>query len=522
MPTPGGSPPGSGPYESLLEIAAGGMATVSVGRRRVGCGADRIVAIKRLRSSLIRDAEKHAGLMDEARIASLINHGNVVSVLDVLEVDGENLLVMEYVDGTALSSLLAAAARGQRLVPRAVVLRIVVDALRGLHAAHEQTDLGGQPLGIVHRDATPQNILVGADGLTRVTDFGIARALGRSVQTEDGRIKGKYRYMAPEQARGAALDRRVDVFAMGVVALEALTGKLLVEGNQLQTVYRLSTGDIPTVASVAPELPAELAGILQESLSTNPEARTRTAEEMAVHLEQWAQAHGEVATASDVARVVEELAGAEIAQRRRRIREVLGGTPERASSPGPAPLARAVQAAGASVTDPRPSAAPLPARRRRLGPSLLGIAAGLFVGVMAIVWLSLRRGGEATPIPISTATTSNSAARTDLVSVRVTSGTPIRTVAAPGIQDVVASADGVSLKLPRSAERLALRVVFADGSEISESIVPDSDLALRTSASTLAPEPTGTAAWVPARGPPPLSTGGSRPPPILKGNPYER
>src|SRR5262245_53623364 len=203
-----------GRYELLFELASGGMGAVHVGRRLGAGGFQRLVAIKRMHPSIAQDPESVAAFHDEARIASLVQHANVVAIHDVHQLGDEHLLVMDYIDGVSLATLLGALrAAGKRLSHRGA-LRIVIDALRGLHAAHELCDRDGRPLELVHRDATPHNILVGTDGCVRLTDFGIARAVARTVHTEPGFAKGKYTYMAPEHAFAEPLDRRADVFTM--------------------------------------------------------------------------------------------------------------------------------------------------------------------------------------------------------------------------------------------------------------------------------------------------------------------
>src|SRR5687767_6563935 len=189
------------------------MARVHLGRLMGPAGFARTVAIKRLHEGLARSPEAAATLLDEARLAARVQHPNVVAILDVLAVDGELTLVMEYVHGESLAVLLRAARARGEVVPPPVAVQIVREVLAGLHAAHEARSEAGEPLGLVHRDVSPQNILVGLDGAARVFDFGIAKAAGRYQETATGQLKGKVSYMAPEQLLGQAVDRRADVFA---------------------------------------------------------------------------------------------------------------------------------------------------------------------------------------------------------------------------------------------------------------------------------------------------------------------
>src|SRR5262245_14091197 len=198
----------SGKYVSRGRIGAGGMVTVHVGRLRGPMGFSRTVAIKRLHAQYALDPEFTEMLLDEGRMAAHINHPNVVSTVDVVVNDGELLLIMEYVHGESLSKLLRSVRHRNEHVPLSIAAAIAVGMLHGLHAAHEATDEDGKPLELVHRDVSPQNVLVGADGIVRVADFGVAKAAGRLHTTRDGVVRGKVPYMAPEQLRGNDVDRK--------------------------------------------------------------------------------------------------------------------------------------------------------------------------------------------------------------------------------------------------------------------------------------------------------------------------
>jgi serine/threonine protein kinase/predicted ATPase len=325
-PTPSGSERLSsvGRYELLLEIAAGGMATVYAGRQRGAGGFERVVAVKRMHPHLSALDEFASAFMDEARIASLIRHQNVVGVHDVHEARGEHLLVMDYVDGVSLASLMASAWKGGKAIPRATAVYIVAQALRGLHAAHELTDIDGTPLSIVHRDASPHNVLLGADGSVRITDFGIAKIREQNAHTNQGHAKGKFRYMAPEQARGGDIDRRADVFALGVVSWELLTGRRLFEsGNEQAVLATLEAGNFRRPSVVDASIPEALESIVMKALNADREGRYATALAFARALEDWSSEVNERAREPDVARLVEELSGQPLAQRRRSLSEAL-------------------------------------------------------------------------------------------------------------------------------------------------------------------------------------------------------
>ncbi len=227
-------------YELIGEIASGGMATVYLARLTGVGGFQRFVAMKRLHPHLAGEAEFVEMFLDEARLAAGIHHPNVVPILEVHASPIGYYLVMEYIEGDTLARLLArSASKGQRL-PVPIVLRVMLDTLAGLHAAHELRDDHGDPVHLVHRDVSPQNVLVGSDGVARITDFGVARAASRLTATRVGQLKGKIAYMAPEQAAGVEeLDRRADVFSAGIVVWEALASRRLFKAeNEAATLSR--------------------------------------------------------------------------------------------------------------------------------------------------------------------------------------------------------------------------------------------------------------------------------------------
>ena len=276
-----------GRYVVHDRIAAGGMATVHVGRLLGAAGFARTVAIKRLHDAYAKDPEFVAMLLDEARLAALIRHPNVVPTLDVVAEDDELLVVMEYVEGDSVAHLSKVVQNAGERVPVPFAAAIVAQALHGLHAAHEARDKKGEALGIVHRDVSPQNILVGVDGVARVLDFGIAKAASRATSTEEGQVKGKTAYMAPEQLQHGAVDRRTDIFAAAVVLWELLCGRRLFLADSMgETMSRVLTLPIDSPQKYAPDVPAELVAITLRGLDRDPAGRFATAEEMALAIEE--------------------------------------------------------------------------------------------------------------------------------------------------------------------------------------------------------------------------------------------
>ena len=338
-------------YDTIVKLASGGMATVWVGTVRGALGFRQLVAIKKPHPHLLADASYRNELIAEARLASLINHANVVDVRDV-EVDGDEIsLVMDYIEGASLGELVVAAAkRGIQLPPR-VAVRIALDALAGLHAAHELVDERGRHVGLVHRDISPQNILVGVDGLARVADFGIAKMSNKKSETSEGSLKGKLAYMAPEYLRGESIDRRFDVFAVGIVLWESLAGKRLFRGaNEAETVRLLLDHQPATLAAVAPAA-AALDGVVATALARALDERFQNAQAMAAALESTALAAGLCGGHTEVAATLKDLVGASIEERRTLVRAKLAHEPSVASLMGVSPAAPAL-APPATVVNP--------------------------------------------------------------------------------------------------------------------------------------------------------------------------
>ncbi|MCA9632258.1 MAG: protein kinase [Myxococcales bacterium] len=261
------------------------MATVHVGRLMGPVGFARTVAIKRLHSHFANDPEFVAMFMDEAHLAARIRHPNVVSISDVVAEKGELLLVMDYVAGESLSKLVRANRRlGQTIDPR-IVVKVLTDALAGLHAAHEVRDDDGQPLGVVHRDVSPQNILVGVDGVTQLIDFGVAKAAGRIQTTREGQLKGKLGYMPPEQIQHGVVDRRTDIYSAAVVLWEALTGERLFKGEDANLMYEVLHAPVEPPSHIRKDLPPELDAVVMRGLARDPNQRFASALDFADALE---------------------------------------------------------------------------------------------------------------------------------------------------------------------------------------------------------------------------------------------
>jgi len=337
-----------GRYALFGEIAAGGMATVHLGRLLGPVGFARTVAIKRLHPQFAKDPEFVSMFLDEARVAARIQHPNVVSTLDVVAMSGELFLVMEYVQGESLAKLVRLMRDRGDPIPLNIAGSIMSSTLYGLHAAHEAKSERGEPLGIIHRDVSPQNVLVGTDGVSRVLDFGVAKAAGRIQTTREGQLKGKIAYMPPEQLAGVPLDRRTDVYAAAVVLWELLASRRLFDGEHEAVIFgKVLNGAGEPPSMYHPGLPPGVDEIVMKGLSKDMNRRYATAHDMAVAIEE-VLGH---ASPRKVGEWVDELAGRSLEKRAARVKEI--ESISTVSSPPPASavidgLAEAASAASLS------------------------------------------------------------------------------------------------------------------------------------------------------------------------------
>jgi serine/threonine-protein kinase len=349
------SPGFIGRYVVFDELASGGMATVYLGRSLDQ--PERIVALKRLHPHFAKDKDFATMFMDEARLALRLDHRNIVQTLDVVPVGGELVIVLEYVHGAALATLVGSTRKSRRRLPVPIAVGVVVGMLRGLHAAHEARSETGEFLGVVHRDVSPQNVLVGVDGAARLIDFGIAKAVGRMHATREGALKGKLAYMAPEQARGDELTRRADLFPTAIVLWEALTGQGLFRSkNEAELLMKVLTQPVTSPRLFVPDLPEALDAVVMRGLERDPAARFATAREMADALEEGA---GGVATPEEIGAWVATEAREALAERA----PLLEGSRLAVSTPEKLAALRAAAAEADAKLPPvgEPRRAPLPA-----------------------------------------------------------------------------------------------------------------------------------------------------------------
>ncbi len=388
-----------GSYEIHREIGRGGTSVVFVA---TDMRSGKRVAAKRLHEFLAEDPTFAAMLTDEVKFGAAIRHPNAVPLRDLVREGGAVYAIMDYVHGESLSGLRKASSAP---VPADVAVAIACDVLAGLHAAHEARTPDGAPLELVHRDVAPDNVLVGVDGVARITDFGIAKAVGRSQVTATGMVKGKFRYMAPEQA-GGETSRRSDLFSLGVVLWELLTGTRLFDAEHEATILaQLISHPIPTPSSVCPALPAALDSAVMRALSRKSAARFATALEMRDALVAALDPQAPASPAR-VAEWLHERAGASIARRMATL-EADEADARTALASWPAPAGESVRLPGSQVpADTLVFSMPPPARQPWRAVSAVMFMLALLGIVAGVAWSALHKPVPAAPRAASVTSTS--------------------------------------------------------------------------------------------------------------------
>lgn len=313
-----------GRYELLIPVATGGMAVVWAARMKGTRGFQKIVAIKTIRAEMSDDPLFEQMFLDEASLASRVRHPHVVEILDLGEEQSVLYLVMEWIDGEPLHVIMKQAAECGG-VPLPVAVRIASQLCGGLHAAHEVKDDHGTLYGLVHRDVSPQNVMVTYDGVAKLVDFGVAKAQGRNGETQAGQIKGKAGYMAPEQAQGGAVDRRTDIFAAGIVLYVMTTGKHpFRRENDMATMLNICSNDpVYRPSKLVPGYPTALEDVVMQALEKDPDKRFPTANDMLRALDQSLPQALRASTDEEVSTFVRSLLGDRFQKRRDAIKEAL-------------------------------------------------------------------------------------------------------------------------------------------------------------------------------------------------------
>ncbi|HVR18351.1 MAG TPA: protein kinase [Polyangiaceae bacterium] len=387
-----------GHYELLVQIGRGGMATVWVGRESSDVG-DRLVAVKAMLPELAQRPEFRTMFLEEGQIVRAIDHPNVVKIHEVGEDRGILFMAMEWVQGDSLRAV-HREARKRGPIPAELAVRIIADTAAGLHAAHELRGWDGELRNLVHCDVSPHNILVGTDGRARLVDFGVANGLLLGDPDENEKVKGKFGYMSPEQARGEPVDRRSDVFSLGIVLFELTTGERLFQGESpAHTLRMVSTGWVANPAQTFPGYPEKLAAIVMTALESDLERRFQTAEQLQIALEQYLVEERMMVSQASVGQLVRRVLGTGLASQQDGIREALvaadgmlraGLVPE--SDPRLSrPFDRLSEPPSFSTAGGGPfhqTAGSWPRQRRTpVGPVLFGVL-GVASAVAAVIWTS--------------------------------------------------------------------------------------------------------------------------------------
>jgi hypothetical protein len=395
-------------YRSLFEIGRGGMGTIEVALERTGSGFERIVALKRMHPESARERRETEMFLREARLAAWLVHPNVVHAFAFGEIDGELFLAMEYVEGETLSAMVRAAReRSSGALPPALVASVLADACEGLHASHELRDpQTGTPLNVIHRDVSPHNVMVSYEGHVKLLDFGVAKMDSRDPLTRTGEVKGKTGYMSPEQAMGETLDRRSDLFSVGAVLFECVSGqRMWGGGTDLEVLRRLALEDPPSLAGAAPLAPRALVDLHARLVARDVSRRPKTALAVAEELRGFVARSGVRADARAIAETMTALFANGAADRKRRLnealdREVPAARAEvlRRSLAGPTALAALTPRVAASPPiTPRSGArsesmAPRATKRGVAASALVGLA--IAAGIVAVTSAtSMQRGG---------------------------------------------------------------------------------------------------------------------------------
>lgn len=306
-----------GRYELLRRLAIGGMGAVYLARQKGPVGFQKLLVLKRLLPHLSEDDEFIQMFLDEGRIAAHLNHPNIAQIYDLGDVDGQYYIAMEYVHGEAVGPLGVRAQQRKVSIPLGLRCRIIADAAAGLDAAHNARSPSGRKLALIHRDVSPQNVLVGFNGGVKLIDFGVAKASGKLSQTMVGTIKGKHAYMSPEQARGEPLDCRSDVFGLGTVFYELLTQtRLFKRDTELATLKAVVGAKIAPPSEVVPDVPKELDAIVFKALARKRDERFATAGELQLALEEFLMQQKLHSTTAHLAAFMRELYAEELEEER--------------------------------------------------------------------------------------------------------------------------------------------------------------------------------------------------------------
>jgi serine/threonine-protein kinase len=391
-----------GKYRVLAELGRGGMANVYLAALQGKGAVSKLVVLKALLPEVESEPDSLALFLDEARLAALLNHGNVVQTYEVGAEGDRHVIVMEYLEGQSLAAVLRRAERQGQPLPRALHLRVLIDVLEGLHYAHELKGYDGKPLQLVHRDISPQNVFITYDGRTKLLDFGIAKAATSTTHTANGVVKGKLAYMSPEQLSGDNLDRRADVYAFGCMLWAAAAGqKLWKDVPDTQILRRALLGDIPSPQSSNPSCDDALAQIAMKALATDREQRYATALELQEELERYCEQTGAANRPRELSRFVSNLFAESRAELKARVEhelsilgaELAGPVANEKARSGALDVAEAHLPVSSTQTISASSVGMAPAHGAKPKPWLIGVA-GLALALGAYAFVSRPPQGE--------------------------------------------------------------------------------------------------------------------------------
>jgi serine/threonine protein kinase len=496
-----------GRYNVLGRLAAGGMAEILLAT--MTGPAERPVVIKRILPHLAEDKAFVEMFRDEANIVAGIRHPRVVQLQELVS-DGELFLVLEYVEGESVGGLMRRLwSRGEPL-PYWLAAHIVAEACSGLHAAHELTAPDGTPREIVHRDVSPQNVMITYAGDVKVLDFGIAKARDRASNTEAGQVKGKYEYMSPEQCRGKPLDRRSDVFALGILLYELSVGRRLFRRESALTTFTAICDErLPSPRETRPDYPDELEWICRRALARERSDRYRTANDMRRELVAFVRREsGDEVEEDALSKLLHRLFADRIEQKREMLRNVRAGTsPERIPAAEVDPTVEIPSVIGTGLTtDPAPRPASTVGARIAFAVGALGVISAL--GMLAALRLGQQR--ESLDPPIAAAAPPSSS----VVQVVQKESAPVPSVVYVAIETTPKGASVVvagklrgitplTMEVPRGTDPIAVEISSKGHIKLVQRVVPNADQKLvlhleRTKTVTIAPAKTATSAPVAA------------------------
>ena len=482
-----------GKYRVLAQLGQGGTANVSLAALRGPSGFSKLVVLKSMKHSLKSEPEFARMFMTEARLAARLNHPNIVQTNEVFEFHGLPVIVMEYLEGQPLSNVLVRAS-GQGCFTLAMHLRVLSDTLGALHYSHELQDYDGTPLGVVHRDVSPHNVFVTFDGQVKLLDFGIAKLAGSHSETTTGVIKGKLRYMPPEQIAAEGVDRRSDIYSIGVMLWEALTGRKMWHGLSEATVMnRILGGQIARARDINPEISPELERIVEKALANEIDERFSTALEMQTALDEYIDALDDPPNHREMGKAVATLFAEERKQTRHVIEEQLSKVARMSEAEfervQPIELTTFAGVSGADPSDTESREREVLSARRTRAVGLAALAAAVLMLVAVVGWGYLR---SAEPVHVPAA---QSAVAPVAVVAAVPTHVTLRVTAFPATAKVylggeLLPSNPLSRSFTRDPEKTLMLVAEAAGHERETRVIrldQDWDIVL-----TLTPEPPPT------------------------------